>query len=90
MTKSDTSKSIAVKRTTIAASKSMAAELASKLSALDGAAGDVNAIVGERVDAKAEVEIGKRAHAMWAAQGRPGGLELEHWLGARSEHPKNS
>ena len=90
MTKSGASKSITLKRTTIAASKGMAAERSSKLSAPDGAALDVNATVGERVDSKAEVEIGNRAHAMWAAQGSPDGLELAHWLRVRSEHPKIS
>ena len=90
MTKSGASKSITLKRTTIAASKGMAAGRSSKLSAPDGAADDVNATVGERVDSKAEVEIGNRAHAMWAAQGSPDGLELAHWLRVRSEHPKIS
>jgi hypothetical protein len=90
MTKSGASKPITLKRTTIAASKGMAAERSSKLSASDGAARDVNATVGERVDSKAEVEIGNRAHAMWAAQGSPDGVELAHWLRVRNEHPKNS
>jgi Protein of unknown function (DUF2934) len=90
MTKSGASKSVTLKRTTIAASKGIAAERASKLSAADGAALDVDATVGERVDSKADVEMGNRAHAMWAAQGSPDGPELAHWLRARSEHPKNS
>ena len=77
MTKSGASKSVTLKRTTIAASKGMALERSSTLSAPDGAA-------------RAEVEIGSRAHAMWAAQGWPDGLELQNWLRVRSEHPKNS
>jgi hypothetical protein len=62
------------------------AERSDKLGASGEAAGDLDAILADRVDD--EVEIRKRAHAIWEAEGRPLGRELEHWLRARLEHAK--
>jgi hypothetical protein len=82
------SKAVAFKRTSTAANERTEAERSSKLGAPDEAAGDIDAIIAEHVDD--EVEIGKRAHAIWEAEGRPDRLELEHWLRARSEHAKKA
>ena len=62
------------------------AERSDKLGASGEAAGDRDAILADRVDD--ELEIRKRAHAIWEAEGRPLGRELEHWLRARLEHAK--
>ena len=62
------------------------AERSDKLGASGEAAGDHDAILADRVDD--ELEIRKRAHAIWEAEGRPLGRELEHWLRARLEHAK--
>lgn len=32
-----------------------------------------------------EARIRQRAHAMWEAEGRPPGRELDHWLRAEAE-----
>jgi hypothetical protein len=82
MAKSRASAVVASKRPSIAKIRRTGSERAGKLGAPGQAAGDSHAIIGEQVDDEDEVEIGKRAHALWDA---PGGLELEHWLRARSE-----
>ena len=94
MAKSLASKRAAPKRserTSIPATARMEAERYSKLAAPPGeAASDLDTIVREHFGNEEEVEIGKRAHAIWEAQRRPSSLELEHWLRARSEHPKTN
>lgn len=62
------------------------AERSDKLGASGEAAGDLDAILADRIDDEAEIR--KRAHAIWEAEGRPLGRALEHWLRARVEHAK--
>ena len=61
-------------------------ERSDKLGASGEAAGDLDAIVADRIDD--ERDIRKRAYAIWEAEGRPLGRELEHWLRALVEHAK--
>jgi hypothetical protein len=68
------------------ADETTAEERSDKLGASGEAAGDLDAILADRVDD--ELEIRKRAHAIWEAEGRPLGRELDHWLRARLEHAK--
>ena len=81
---------MSVERSSIAADEKTEAERSNKLGAPDGVAGDVDAIVADRIDDEGELEIRKRAHAIWDAEGQPDRLELDHWLRARSEHPVKS
>jgi hypothetical protein len=87
MAKSRAPTVVASKRTSIAEIRRTKPESARKQGAPGEVAGDFHAMVGEHIDDENEGQIGKRAYAIWDA---PGGLEPEHWLRARSEHPKNS
>ena len=88
MAKSRSSKRVAPpRRASIAANEGAEAERSSKLGAPGEAAGDIDAVIAEHVEDEAEIR--QRAHAIWDAEGRPSGRELEHWLRARSEHAKN-
>ena len=73
-------------KSSIAAGEGTEAERSTKLGAPGEAAGDIDAIVADQVDD--ELEIRRRAHTIWDAEGRPSGRELEHWLRARSEHAR--
>jgi hypothetical protein len=62
------------------------AERSDKLGASGEAAGDLDAILVDHSDDDGDIR--KRAHAIWVAEGRPRGRELEHWLQAQAEVAK--
>ena len=74
-------------KSSIPANEETETERSTRLGASGEAAGDIDAIIADRLD---EGEIRERAYAIWLAEGQPDGREMEHWLRARQEHAKKA
>ena len=67
----------------VAANERTEEEISSRIGAVGEAAGDIEAVVAAHFDDEAVIR--QHAYAIWEAEGRPLGRDVDHWHRARSE-----